>query len=94
MKIRPLADRIVVKRHEAETKTPGGLFVPPSAQEKPAEGTVVRVGPGAYHDDKLRPLAVKKGDKVLFGKYAGVEVKVDGEEYEIIHEADVIGIYE
>jgi chaperonin GroES len=94
MKIRPLADRIVVKLSPAETKTPGGIFIPQKAQEKPVEGRVVAVGPGAHKDGKLHPLALKKGDRVLFGKYSGVEVTVDGEELTILHEADVIGVYE
>jgi chaperonin GroES len=91
--IRPLNDRILVKRLPAEQKTRGGIIIPDSAKEKPAEGEVVAVGPGAVRDDGgRRELLVKKGDRVLFGKYDGTEVKVDGEELLILRERDVLGV--
>ena len=95
MKIRPLQDRILIKRVDEEQKTAGGIIIPDSAKEKPQEGRVVAVGNGKVSDDgKLRPLDVKKGDRVLFSKYAGSEVKLDGEEHMIIREEDVLGIIE
>jgi chaperonin GroES len=93
MKIRPLQDRIVVKRLEGETKTKGGIIIPDTAKEKPIEGRVVAVGNGKIlKDGKARPLEVKVGDVVLFGKYSGTEVKIDGEEHVLIREDDVLAI--
>ena len=93
MKIRPLHDRILVKRVEEETKTKGGIIIPDTAKEKPAEGKVVAVGNGRIGDDGKRiALEVKTGDRVLFSKYGGTEVKVDGEEYLIMREDDILGI--
>jgi chaperonin GroES len=95
MKIRPLQDRILVKRVEEEEKTAGGIIIPDSAKEKPQEGKVVAVGPGKAGDDgKVLPMDVKKGDRVLFSKYAGSEVNIDGVEHLIIREDDVLGILE
>jgi chaperonin GroES len=95
MKLRPLHDRVVVKRIEQEQKTSGGIIIPDTAQEKPMEGEVVAVGPGARDDDgKLQPLDVKAGDRVLFGKWSGTEVKIDGVDYLIMKESDVMGIIE
>ncbi|MGY6277990.1 co-chaperone GroES [Methylomonas sp. MgM2] len=93
MKIRPLHDRVVVKRVEEETKTAGGIVLPGSAAEKPSEGEVLAVGPGKPLDNgQVRALEVKVGDKVLFGKYSGTEVKVGGEQYVIMREEDIMGI--
>ena len=94
MNIRPLYDRIVVKRLENETdKTAGGLFIPDSAKEKPQEGEVVAVGQGKRGDDgKLMPLDVKAGDRILFGKYSGSDIKMDGNEYLIMREDEVLGV--
>ncbi len=95
MKIRPLADRLVVKRLEQEQKTKGGIIIPDTAKEKPIEGQVVAVGSGkVLKSGKVRPLDVKAGDRVLFGKYSGTEVKLDGEEYLIMKEDDILGIVE
>ena len=91
--VRPLSDRILVKRVESESKTKGGLYIPDSAKEKPTEATVIAVGPGKVRDDgSRRELSVKKGDRVLFGKYDGTEVKIDGEDHLIIRESDVLGV--
>ena len=93
MKIRPLHDRIVIKRKTEEEKTAGGLFIPESVKERPTEATVVAVGNGRVQPDgKLVALAVKPGDTVLFGKYAGTEIKLDGEELLIIREEDVLAV--
>ena len=94
MKIRPLYDRIVVKRITDETeKTAGGLFIPDSAKEKPQEGEVIAVGQGKRTDDgKLMPLDVKAGDRILFGKYSGSDIKMDGEEFMIMREDEVLGV--
>ncbi|WKJ89847.1 co-chaperone GroES [Methylomonas montana] len=93
MKIRPLHDRIVVKRVEEETKTAGGIVLPGSAAEKPSEGEVLAVGSGKPLDNgQVRALEVKVGDRVLFGKYSGTEVKVDGEQYIVMREEDIMGI--
>ncbi|MEZ4527907.1 MAG: co-chaperone GroES [Desulfobacterales bacterium] len=93
MKLRPLQDRILVQRMEEETKTKGGIIIPDTAKEKPAEGKVVAVGNGKINDKGERvALEVKEGDRILFGKYAGTEVKIDGEEYLIMREDDVLGI--
>ena len=93
MKIRPLNDRVVVKRHEEETKTKGGIIIPDSAKEKPLEGTVVAIGSGkVLKNGKSLPLDVKVGDKVLFGKYSGTEVKLDGEEHTLLREDDILAV--
>ncbi|TWV84067.1 co-chaperone GroES [Moraxella sp. VT-16-12] len=94
MSIRPLHDRIVVRRTEEEQKTAGGILLPGSAQEKPQQGEVIAVGNGQITDNGVRPLDVKVGDKVLFGQYAGQTVKVDGEELLIMKESDVLGVLE
>jgi chaperonin GroES len=96
MKIRPLYDRIVVKRIEDDTeKTAGGLFIPDSAKEKPQQGEVMAVGQGKRTEDgKLIPLDVKTGDRILFGKYSGSDIKIDGEEYMIMREDEVLGVLE
>lgn len=95
MKLRPLHDRIVIKRTAEEERTAGGLFIPESAKERPTQATVVAAGKGRIQDDgSLRPLAVKAGDTVLFGKYAGTEIKIDGEELLIIREEDVLAVLE
>ncbi len=93
MAFRPLHDRVVVKRLEGEEKTKGGIIIPDSAKEKPQEGKIVAVGPGARDESgKLVPLDVKAGDRILFGKWSGTEVKVDGEDLLIMKESDVLGI--
>jgi chaperonin GroES len=93
MKLRPLQDRIVVKRLEGETQTKGGIIIPDTAKEKPIEGKVVAVGNGkVLKDGKVRPLEVKVGDTVLFGKYSGTEVKIDGVEHVLIREDDVLAV--
>jgi chaperonin GroES len=93
MKIEPLADKIVVKRLEAEAKTAGGIVLPETAKEKPQEGRVIAVGTGHQTDDgKVIPLTVKKGDKVFFTSYAGTEVKIDGEDYIVMPEEDILAI--
>ena len=94
MKIKPLNDRILVKRLEAEEKTKGGIIIPDTAKEKPQHGEVVEVGPGRTEDGKLVAMEVAKGNRVLYGKYSGTEVKVGGEEYLIMREDDVLGIIE
>jgi len=95
MAFRPLHDRVVVKRLEGEEKTKGGIIIPDSAKEKPQEGKIVAVGPGARDESgKLVPLDVKAGDRILFGKWSGTEVKVDGEDLLIMKESDVLGIVE
>jgi chaperonin GroES len=95
MKLRPLQDRLVVKRLAEEEKTKGGIIIPDSAKEKPIEGEVIAVGNGkVLEDGKLVPLDVKVGDRVLFGKYSGTEVKIDGVEHLILREDDVLGIIE
>jgi len=95
MKLRPLQDRILVKRVEEETTTKGGIIIPDSAKEKPAEGKVVAVGNGKVGDDGKRiPLEIKTGDLILFGKYSGSEVKIDGLEYLIMREDDILGVIE
>ena len=95
MKIRPLQDRVIVKRVEEEEKTKGGIIIPDTAKEKPMEGKVIAVGKGKVLDDgKIHPLDVKAGDRVLFGKYAGTEVKIDGEEHLIMREDDILGVIE
>jgi len=93
MAFRPLHDRVVVKRLEGEEKTKGGIIIPDSAKEKPQEGKIVAVGPGARDESgKLVPLDVKAGDRILFGKWSGTEVKVDGDDLLIMKESDILGI--
>ena len=95
MKFRPLHDRVVVRRIEAEEKTAGGIIIPDTAKEKPMEGEIVAAGPGARDEaGKLVPLDVKAGDRILFGKWSGTEVKLDGEELLIMKESDIMGIIE
>jgi chaperonin GroES len=93
MKFRPLHDRVAVKRVAEEEKTKGGIIIPDTAKEKPQEGEIVAVGPGARSDDgKVHPLEVKVGDRVLFGKWSGTEVKLDGDELMIMKESDIMGV--
>jgi len=95
MKIRPLQDRIIVKREDGEETTSGGIIIPDSAKEKPQEGKVIAVGNGKVNEDgKVQPLDVKKGDKILFSKYAGTEINIEGVEHLIIREDDVLGVVE
>ena len=95
MKLRPLNDRILVKRVEEETKTKGGIIIPDTAKEKPAEGKIVAVGVGALNNDGVRvPLEVKKADRILFWKYGGQEIKIEGEEYLIMSEQEVLCVIE
>ena len=95
MKVRPLQDRVLVRRVAEEDKTKGGIIIPDSAKEKPAEGEVIAVGSGKFDDDgKLRALAVKKGDRILFGKYVGNEIKIDGVDHLILREDDILGVLE
>ena len=95
MKFRPLHDRVVIRRVDAEAKTAGGIFIPDTAQEKPMEGEIVAVGPGA-RDEKgtIVPLDVKPGDRILFGKWSGTEIKLDGEDLLIMSESDIMGVLE
>jgi chaperonin GroES len=95
MKFRPLHDRVVVRRLTAEEKTAGGIFIPDTAKEKPMEGEVVAVGPGARNEQgQLVALDVKAGDRILFGKWSGTEVKIDGDEFLIMKESDIMGVVE
>ena len=95
MKIRPLQDRVIVKRIEEEEKSKGGIIIPDTAKEKPQEGRVVAVGKGKVNDDgKITPLDVKVNDRVLFGKYSGSDINIDGEEHLIMREEDILGIVE
>ena len=95
MNIRPLHDRIIVERLEEETKTAGGLIIPDTAKEKPQQGKVIAVGKGKKTEDgKVLPLDVKVGDKVLFGKYAGTEIKIEGQEFLMMREDDILGVVE
>ena len=95
MRFRPLHDRVVVRRLESEEKTKGGIIIPDTAKEKPQEGEIVAVGPGARDESgKVQPLDVKAGDRILFGKWSGTEVKLDGEELLIMKESDIMGIIE
>ena len=95
MKFRPLHDRVVVRRIESEDRTAGGIIIPDTAKEKPQEGEIIAVGPGARDEaGKLVPLDVKAGDRILFGKWSGTEVKIDGEELLIMKESDVMGVVE
>jgi len=93
MKFRPLHDRVLVRRLAEETRTSGGIIIPDTAKEKPMEGEIIAAGPGARGEDgKLHPLDVKAGDRVLFGKWSGTEVKIDGEELMIMKESDIMGV--
>ena len=95
MKFRPLNDRVLVEALDQETKTKGGIIIPDTAKEKPQQGKVIAAGPGARTEDgKLQPMGVKAGDKILFGKWSGTEVKIDGTEYLIMKESDVMGVIE
>ncbi len=95
MKIRPLQDRVIVKRVEEEEKSKGGIIIPDTAKEKPMEGKIIAVGKGKLLEDgKIHPVDVKAGDRVLFAKYAGSEVKIDGEEHLIMREEDILGVIE
>ncbi len=95
MKLRPLHDRVLVRRLDQETRTAGGVIIPDTAQEKPMEGEVVAAGSGARDEDgSITPMDVKKGDRILFGKWSGTEVKIDGEELLIMKESDIMGIIE
>ncbi|HEY1372867.1 MAG TPA: co-chaperone GroES [Candidatus Binatia bacterium] len=94
LKVRPLHDRVIVQRIAEEEKTKGGIIIPDSAKEKPQEGRVVAVGRGKQEDGKVIPLDVKAGDKILFGKYSGTEIKLNGEEHLILREEDILGIVE
>ena len=95
MSFRPLGDRVLVRRVEEEAKTKGGIIIPDTAKEKPQEGEVIAVGPGARDETgKVQPLDVKAGDRILFGKWSGTEVKIDGEELLIMKESDILGIIE
>ena len=95
MKFRPLHDRVVVRRVEQDAKTAGGIIIPDTAKEKPMEGEVIAVGPGARGDDgQIHPLDVKAGDRILFGKWSGTEVKIDGEDLLIMKESDIMGVLE
>ena len=95
MKVKPLNDRVLVRRMEAEEKVKGGIIIPDTAKEKPSEGKVVAVGNGKLKEDgTIQPLDVKKGDRILFSKYAGTEINVDGDEHIIIREDDVLGVCE
>jgi chaperonin GroES len=94
LKVRPLHDRVIVQRIAEEEKTKGGIIIPDTAKEKPQEGRVVAVGRGKQEDGKVVPLDVKAGDKILFGKYSGTEIKLNGEEHLILREEDILGIVE
>ena len=93
MQVRPLHDRVLVKRFNEEERSKGGIIIPDTAKEKPIQGEIIAVGLGRVTEDgKLRPLDVKKGDRVLFGKYAGTEIKIDGEEFLMMREEDILGV--
>ncbi len=92
MNIRPLHDRLIVKRFEEEEKTKGGIIIPDTAKEKPQQGSVVAAGPGRFEKDKRVPMDVKVGDKILYGKYSGTEVTLDGEQYLILRESDILAV--
>ncbi len=93
MQVRPLHDRVLVKRTNEEERSKGGIIIPDTAKEKPAQGEIIAVGQGRIGDDgKVRPLDVKKGDKILFGKYAGTEIKIDGDEFLMMREEDILGV--
>lgn len=93
-KIRPLHDRVIVKRMKEEEKTKGGIIIPDTAKEKPQEGTVIAVGSGKQDDDKVIPLDVRAGERILFGKYSGSEIKLDDDEYVMMREDDILGVIE
>jgi chaperonin GroES len=94
MQVRPLHDRVLVRRFDEEEKSKGGIIIPDSAKEKPAQGEIISVGTGRVGEDgKVRPLDVKKGDRVLFGKYSGTEIKIDGTEYLMMREEDILGVF-
>lgn len=93
MEVRPLHDRVLVKRSSEEERSKGGIIIPDTAKEKPIQGEVIAVGQGRVTEDgKIRPLDVKKGDKILFGKYAGTEIKIDGSEFLMMREEDILGV--
>jgi chaperonin GroES len=93
MQVRPLHDRVLVKRFNEEERSKGGIIIPDTAKEKPVQGEIIAVGQGRLNEEgKLRPLDVKKGDRVLFGKYAGTEIKIDGEEFLMMREEDILGV--
>ena len=93
MQVRPLHDRVLVKRTNEEEKSKGGIYIPDTAKEKPAQGEIIAVGQGRVGEDgKVRALDVKKGDKVLFGKYAGTEIKIDGDDFLMMREEDILGV--
>jgi len=93
MQVRPLHDRVLVKRFNEEEKSKGGIIIPDTAKEKPIQGEIIAVGQGRIGEDgKIRPLDVKKGDRVLFGKYAGTEIKIDGDEFLMMREEDILGV--
>ena len=95
MEFRPLQDRVLIRRIEEEEKTKGGIIIPDTAKEKPMEGEVIAAGPGSRDDDgKLHPVDVKVGDRVLFGKWSGTEIKIDGEDYVVAKESDIMGVVE
>jgi len=95
MKFRPLHDRILVKRIESEEKTAGGIIIPDTAKEKPIEGEVIAVGPGTRDDSgKMQPLELKVGDRVIFGKWSGTEIKLNGQDYSVMKESDILGVFE
>ena len=95
MAFRPLGDRVLIKRVEEESKTKGGIIIPDTAKEKPQEGEVIATGPGARDESgKIHPLDVKKGDRILFGKWSGIEVKIDGDDLLIMKESDILGVVE
>ena len=94
MKLKPLGDKVVLKQKEAEEKTQSGIILPDSAQEKPQEAVVIAVGPGTEEDGRKEEMQVKEGDRVIFSKYAGTEVKLDGEEYTIVSQNDIIAVVE
>ena len=93
MKLKPLADRVIIKADEAEEMTAGGIYLPDTAKEKPQRGEVIAVGPGKTEDGQVVPMQVKKGDDVLYGKYSGTEVNVDGTDYLIVRESDILAIF-
>ncbi len=93
MQVRPLHDRVLVKRFSEEERSKGGIIIPDTAKEKPVQGEIIAVGQGRFGEDgKIRPLDVKKGDRVLFGKYAGTEIKIDGEDFLMMREEDILGV--
>jgi chaperonin GroES len=94
MNVRPLGDRVIVKRVEEEEKTESGIIIPDTAKEKPQEGKVIAVGPGRKEDGKVIALDVKRGDRILFGKWSGTEIKLDGKEHLILREEDILGVIE